>query len=116
MSLQPAHYKFTIWRGATFSKRITYLLGDQNSDPQDLTGYTALLEIKDAPEGTVIFTLSTTNGRIVLGSVSGTIDLTISAADTAAITWVNGVYDLVLTSGSGVTDPILFGGFSVRGV
>lgn len=118
MSLLPARATHTIWRGATFHKRITILTGMVGSDPRDLTGYTGLLEIRDAPQGTVLFTLSTGNNRITMGGSSGILELIISATDTAGLTWNSGVYDLTITAPgpSGETDPILFGTFDVRGV
>lgn len=116
MSLNPGKHNFSIWRGATFKVTLTLRVGDATSALRDLTGYSALLEIKDRSGGTVIYTLSTTNGRIALGGVTGTIELLIPAADTAVIAWDSGVYDLTITSATGHTDPILYGGFSVRGV
>ena len=46
----------------------------------------------------VLLTLTTENARIALGGSAGTITMTISAADTAAITWSKGVYDLELVN------------------
>lgn len=46
--------------------------------------------------------LATSNGRIELGGVDGTIRLIISAATTTAIDWQTGVYDLQLIIGSDV--------------
>lgn len=37
---------------------------------------------------------STENGRIVLGGTAGTVQLLLSATETAAIDWTKGVYDL----------------------
>lgn len=116
MSFLPVKYNFTIWKGATFSKRLTLYTGEQGSAARDLTGYTALLEIKDKPEGAVLMTLNTANSRIVLGGATGNIDLLISATDTGTINWQGGVYDLTIQSGAGVVDAILTGGFTVRGV
>jgi hypothetical protein len=53
--------------------------------------------------------LTTGNGRIALGGSAGTITLTISATDTAALTAGRGVYDLELVSGSGIVTRLLQG-------
>jgi hypothetical protein len=44
-----------------------------------------------------------------LGGAAGTITLTISATDTAALTSGRGVYDLELVSGSGIVTRLLQG-------
>ena len=73
--------------------------------PVSLAGVTAKMEIKDKVGGTILMTL--TNGvpdnRIALNTSEHTITLTISATDTAAITWTKGVYDLEMTNASVVT-------------
>ncbi|MBK8773003.1 MAG: hypothetical protein IPM06_21580 [Rhizobiales bacterium] len=56
------------------------------------------MSIKDVVGGTELLRLDTTNARIALDNAAKTIALTISAADTAAITWLEGVYDLELVS------------------
>lgn len=119
MSLEPARHNFTIWQGATFRTVLTLYTGvDETSDPRDLTDYTALLEIRAmAGDVSPLFTLSTTNGRILLGGAEGTVTLLISDTDTAAITWKRGVYDLTITAPlGGDTDVLLWGNFGVRGV
>lgn len=118
MSLEPARHNWKIWRGATFHKKVTILEGGIGSDPRDLTGYTALLEIKDVPDGTVLLTLSTANSGIVLGGALGTVEIIISDTATATLTWKSGIYDLMITDagGSDETDAILFGNFTVTGV
>lgn len=81
--------------------------------PQDLTGYTARMDIKDKVGGTVLMALTSVNLRILLDNTTKTIKLDIDAADTAAITWKKGVYDLELISPSGVVTALLFGTVSV---
>lgn len=118
MSLLPAKFDFTIWKGATFRKQLVLRTGGPDSPLRNLTGYTSELVIRPEAEGAALLTLTTANGKIILGGVNGTIDLVIDAATTAAITWPSGVYDLTITApgGSGETDALLYGGFKVRGV
>lgn len=64
----------------------------------------------------VIATLSTTagsEGTITLGGTAGTVDLLISAANTASLTAGQYVYDLELVSGGGVVTRLLEGNFKV---
>jgi hypothetical protein len=65
---------------------------------------------------TIIATLSTTagnTGTITLGGTAGTVDLLISAANTASLTAGQYVYDLELVSGGGVVTRLLEGNFKV---
>jgi hypothetical protein len=71
--------------------------------PQDLTGFTARMQIRDSVgAAAALLELTTSNSRIALDNTAKTITLTISATDTAAITWTRGVYDLELVSAGGV--------------
>lgn len=118
----------TDYRRATVPDTSTVALNDVNSTnystytsggylqyktPVDLTGFTARMSIKDVVGGTELLRLDTTNARIVLDNAAKTITLTIAAADTAAITWLEGVYDLELVSGSGVVSLVMSGAVTV---
>lgn len=70
--------------------------------PVDLTGYTARMTIKDKVGGTVLETLTTENGKIVIDPVNRTITRTLSAADTAAYTFKKGVFDLEMVSAGAI--------------
>ena len=79
--------------------------------PVDLTGYSAMMQIRP-------FVLSTTilydaSADLTLGGVNGTIELEISATDTATFTWFTGVYDLILTNSQGVATRLLMGSVTV---
>jgi hypothetical protein len=97
-----------IFQGATFSQTLYWETGTPSS-PVNLTGYTAKMQIRSKPESkAVILELSTTNGRITLGTAgnftTGAINLLITAADTANLSVCDtAVYDLELTLGSVVT-------------
>lgn len=101
MSVTPATVLFRLFQGATFSEPVT--LYDANSALIDLTGYSARLQARrDITDATAVFTLSSTDGSIVLGGAAGTITLKLTAATTAAMTidydgefWV---HDLLLTA------------------
>jgi hypothetical protein len=64
--------------------------------PVILDGCSVKMQIKDKIGGTVLFELSTANGRIEIVR-PGTIRRTIDAGDTAGFAWLRGVYDLEVT-------------------
>ncbi|MDP3848629.1 MAG: hypothetical protein Q8R10_19595 [Pseudomonas sp.] len=69
--------------------------------PVDLTGASARLHIRDAV-GALLLALTLGSGLEIAGP--GRLLLTLSAAQTAAITWLKGVYDLELTMSDGSVD------------
>lgn len=94
--------KIEIEQGATFKVTLTW--NDENGTAIDLTAWTARMHIRDTIDtATILHELTTENGGITLGGVLGTIDLLISATDTAAFTFTSGVYDLELINGAEVT-------------
>lgn len=64
--------------------------------PLDMAGCTARRSIKNKIGGTELLSLTTENNGIVIDNVAHTITETISATDTAALTWKTGVSDLEL--------------------
>lgn len=93
--------------GATFSRVIRYKADGANVN---LTGYTARMQIRPtAASATTTLSLTTENNRITLGGTAGTITLSISATDTAAITAGRYVYDLELVSAGGIVTRLLQG-------
>jgi hypothetical protein len=100
-------YDILIEQGATFSQLVTY---KDNGVAVNLTGYTARMQVRATLESaSTLVELTTANSRIALGGTAGTITLTISATDTAALTAGRGVYDLELVSGSGIVTRLLQG-------
>lgn len=112
--MEPAHYKLHIYKGATFFKRFTYLSGALGSNPKDLSAYTGVWTIKDAPGGAVLATY-TGSPNIIFGGLAGTIDLVIPAVNTGSITYTSGIFEFLIT-GSGRTDPLLFGPVVVQDI
>lgn len=79
-------------------------------EPVDLAGYTARMHIRQSLTATTtLLELNTENSRIAIDNTAKTITLTISATDTAALTFTSGVYSLELVSGSGEVVEILYG-------
>ena len=83
----------------------------QMNTPVDMTDYTARMSVKDKVGGTELLRLDTTldNGRITLDPTACTITLTVSAEDTATLTFKKGVYDLEMVSADGVVTALLTG-------
>ena len=93
----PANIDLTFYQGQTLGKKFKWRIGKSVDDsvPVDLTGCAARLQVRErVASETVLLSLTTENGGIVLGGADGTITMHMSAADTAAIEWRRGVYDL----------------------
>ena len=94
----------------------TYLSGGilEYPEPINMTGYTARMQIRASIDDTVVLLeLTTENGKIAIDSVNSTITLTLSAVETASLSWLKGVYSVELISPGGVVTPFLDGSVSV---
>ncbi|MBN8248335.1 MAG: hypothetical protein J0L84_12950 [Verrucomicrobia bacterium] len=90
------------------------LWSQENGDPVDLTGYTAKMQVRpQTADGAPILDLSTGGNGITLGGAAGTIAVTASAATTRTLTPGEYVYDLELTSPTGVVTTIVAGQFTL---
>lgn len=130
---KPVKVQLQIYQGATFTKRFgwgsyPYAVTERNgvivnlatgrpapsSDyiAVNLTGWAARMQARrTVGDDTVLFELTSGNGGIVLGN--GTIDVRISAQETSAYAWKNGVWDLELIAPDGTVTRLLEGGVSV---
>lgn len=100
-------FNLSIEQGATFKKR--WIWRDKNGRPYKLASWTAILQLRaTASSPTVVYELSTANGRIALSN-SGVIQLTIPSDDTLTIT-SPGVYDLLLVAPDETTEVRLIEG------
>lgn len=109
MMQDPGRYDMTIWQGATFQRVFTWRVGSPAANV-NLTGYTARMQLRTAPNATTaVLEATTENGRIALGGVAGTVTLNLSATVTAAIPANQYAYDLELVSGSGQVTRLLEG-------
>lgn len=102
----------SVKQGQTWSEVLTYR--DQAGVLVDFTGATAKMDIRKL-DGTLAVTLTTTNGRIVLGGAAGTLTRTLTATDTGGLTpAVRHNWDLYITLASGTVLPPLEGTFTAR--
>ena len=110
----PAKLKFTIYQGATFRKRLTWKGPLPAQTPIDLTGCTARMQVRPEVESsTVLLELTTANGGITLGGVSGTIELFVSDDASTLFTWTAGVWDLEIEFPGGDVRRLAQGSISV---
>lgn len=112
----PAHkvpLKFE--QGATFNEPYTWKAGPpKGAVPVDLTGCTARAQVRpEISSPIVLLELTTENGGIELGGITGTIRLRVSAATTAAFDWDAGEYDLEIVFPDGTVVRRMAGSVSV---
>jgi hypothetical protein len=109
---KPAKINLPFRQGSTFRKRLRWK--SPTGAPIDLTGCMARLQVREEVESpTVLVDLTTENGGLALGGVEGTIDLFVSAADTAAYAWESGVHDLEIEHPNGDVTALAYGGASL---
>jgi hypothetical protein len=107
-----AKYNLVCEQATTFNFLFTI---NNNNTPLNLTGYTATMTVRPFVGATTTTVVaSTTNGRITLGGIAGSVTVLIDATTTGAIGSGRYAYDLVLTTGSTVT-RYLEGKFIVTG-
>jgi hypothetical protein len=107
-----AAYDFVIEQGSTLDK--AFVWKDSAGAVINLSGYTARMQIRQTvSSSTVLLELTTLNNRIIITPGEGKVRLLVAAADTAAITWQRGKYDLELMSSTGTVTRLLYGDVEV---
>ena len=105
----PGILNITIHQGASWDLTLTWKTGNPSA-LVNLTGYTARMQIREkAISPNASATLTSSNGKIALGGVLGTVALSLSAADTSAIVPGNYVYDLEMVSPTGYVTRLVEG-------
>lgn len=79
-----------------------------------LAGYKAFIHFRDRVGGTILYTLSSDLGNIVLDVVLQSISIIVPDEISAAWAWKKGVYDLDMVSSAGVVTTILSGDVMVE--
>jgi hypothetical protein len=105
-------YNATIDQGATWSVTVLY----KNSDGTaiNLTGFTAAMQVRQQYSSeTAELTLSSPSNGIVITGATGTVLITISAAQTRALEEGYYVYDVELTSPSALVTRLIQGQLTV---
>lgn len=101
-------YNFEIEAGATFSRTITYK--DSDNDAIDLSGSTVRMQIRNNYSSSdAAISLTTPSTGIAFTSNTGEFTITMTAAQTSAFTFRQGVYDIEIEYSGGTVERILEG-------
>jgi len=96
-----AQLNLTIEQGATYRRKLSVSSGTPAA-PLNLTGYTIRMQVRpNVRSADVLIALNNSNGRITVNAAAGEFTLALSAAETAALSFNDGVYDIELQSPSG---------------
>ncbi len=112
-------YNITCEQGTDFSRSCILKYPD-SADPTgstyllyDLTGYTARMQVRRTLESaSPEIELTTANSGILLGGVTGTIEIVMTNTQTAALD-SDGVYDLEIISSIGAVSRVIQGTFTL---
>lgn len=105
-------YNTDIDVGANWS--VTFVYKDTNGAAINLTGYTAAMQVRTTPDASTALISLTTGSGITITPLTGTILVEITAAQSDLLTATTQagtpyVYDLEITSGSGVITRLVQG-------
>jgi len=106
--MMAAYQELEIEEGADWTDEL--LVVDANGDPIDLTGYTAESDIKRSiDDADALIEMSTTNGRIVITPLTGSVMRVLSNTETTGLDWRTAVHDLKVISAGGIVTRICAG-------
>jgi hypothetical protein len=95
--MEATEYPLTIEQGSTFQMQFRWKV---DGVIMNLTGATARMQLRRSSGSPIVFELTNTNSRIILGGVDGTVSLELTPAETSSIPAGNFVYDLEITLGA----------------
>jgi hypothetical protein len=107
----PGRYNITVYKGTTFTLAPVWKIGGY---AVNLTDYSAKMQVRAATDASVLVELSTDNGKIVITPALGKLTLTLTSAQTTALTSGKYFYDLNLTAPDTTVTKILEGVFLVN--
>lgn len=101
-------YNILIDQGSTYTLALNYK--DSAGTAINLTGYTAAMQIRNTVDSaTTVLSLSSPSNGIVITGATGLITITVTAAQTRDMIANTYVYDLEITSGSGIVTRLVQG-------
>lgn len=101
-------YNFLIEQGAHFN--YTLNVTDDSGTITDLTSYTGKMQIKSSTSAsTSILELSTTGSYMSITGGTGTVTLSVPNTVTSSLSFDTAVYDLIITSPTGIVTRLLEG-------
>lgn len=109
----PGKLDLTLYQGATFDYELSWSAA---GSAVDLTGYSARMQVRASHSSSGVVIELTSGSGIMLGGTDGTIGLSISATDSAALGFTSSrqfIYDLELESDSGVVTRLVEGRFFI---
>ena len=109
--IEPGSLDLTIYQGATFDYPLIW--ESAPSTPVNLTGCSARLFASKRYNVPHMIEMSTSNGRIALGGSAGTINLSMTAADTALLPASVYYYDLEILYPDNTVTRLLMGKLKV---
>lgn len=101
-------------QGADFYLPIYF--GQVDGTPIDLTGFSARMQVRETVAATAVLlglTSDTDGGIEFTDRPAGKFRIHLTAAQTAAMTWTRGVYDVELVSSGGEVTRLLLGDIKV---
>lgn len=101
---------FEVVQGDTFSIQVEYQDGD--SEPIELTGFSAIMDVRDKPGGKILCASATSSTTIDIDEDNGILDVTFLPEQTRKFT-PRAAYQLQVISPEGLRTTILKGYFSV---
>lgn len=106
----PGRLDLELWQGATWSYVLTWKIAGV---AVNLGGYTARLQARETVTDSLTALSISTSSGITLGGSAGTITLSRSATQTAALAPGRYYYDLELESAGGVVTRLLEGTLTI---
>lgn len=103
MSTSVASFTMVIIRGGVYQK--TFAITDDAGLPILLNS----AQINVTPNGATPFSWTQANGKFT-NSATGVYDLNLTAADTTALTWDSGTYQMAVVDSDGDPNPCLISG------
>ena len=101
-------YNFTIEQGTTFT--IAFAYRDSAGNPINITGFSARMHARQPIESArTLINATTANGLLAITGVTGTITLSMTATQTAALNFTTARYDLELESPAGIVTRLIEG-------
>lgn len=108
--ITPAHEDIIIYQGATYFRRYTWKTGDP-ATPVDLTGATLRMQVRETKHSDIpLLSLSTGgSGITVTDAANGKFTVRAEAAQTDALSFTTGVYDLEIKLADGTVTRLVEG-------
>jgi hypothetical protein len=102
---------FDIIQGDSFVLDVIYK--DAQGNIVNLSGHTAVFQVRDTPGGKFLCASATTGNGITITPLQGKINVQLGPVDTSRFTLPKAAYQLQVTSPSGLKETLLSGWFSV---